>query len=271
MAWSPAQSAVKEVAQAHGVPVLAPESARDPRFIESLREIAPDLCAVVAYGQILPKAVLEIPPHGCVNVHASLLPKYRGAAPIQRAIIDGETVTGVTTMQLDEGMDTGDILMAREVTIGEDETAGELTERLAWVGAELLVETIRGIKGKKIVPVAQDQTKMTRAPMLKKEEGRIDWTTTPDEIRNRVRGMSPRPGAFTTLGDQTVKIFRVALVDGGDKAAPGTIIRTNDAGIFVATRGGTVVITELQAPGKRRMEAGEFLRGKKIPIGTSLV
>jgi methionyl-tRNA formyltransferase len=262
-----AKSPVRLTAETHAVPVLTPEKAWDPDFIRRIGEISPDLIVVVAYGQILRRSLLDIPPMGVVNVHASLLPAYRGAAPINRAIIDGQAVTGVTTMLLDEGMDTGDILLSREVPIGPDETAGDLAVRLAYEGARLLTETIEGLKACRICAAMQDHAKATRAPMLKKEEGLIDWSRTPDAVKNHIRGMTPWPGAFTRLGDQVIKIFGVRQDSEKNDAPPGTIVRIAGDGIYVATGGRVVVITDLQAPGKRRMDAGEFVRGNKIPVG----
>ena len=264
----PVKSPVRIVAEGRGIPVLTPENPSDPAFVERLKESSPDLSAVVAYGHILKKAVLEIAHLGTVNVHASLLPTYRGAAPIERSIINGETTTGVTTILLDEGIDSGDILLMREVPIGDDETAGDLTGRLSVLGAELLIETIGGLREGTIRPTPQDHAKKTLAPMLSKQEGHIDWGLTPREIKNRVRGMTPRPGAYTILGGEPVKIFSVLIVDSRADAPPGTVVRVGEGGIFVAAGGGILSVTELQAPGKKRMGAGEFLRGRRIPVGT---
>jgi methionyl-tRNA formyltransferase len=263
-----AKSPVKLAAEKHGIPVQMPEKASDPAFIQQIRDVSPHLIIVVAYGQILKRALLDIPPLGVVNVHASLLPAYRGSSPINRAIMDGTTVTGVTTMLLDEGMDTGDILLFREVPIDPDETAGDLAGRLAQVGADLLIETIKRLKQKTLVPVPQDHTRATKAPLLKKEDGIIDWAKGPAEIKNHVRGMTPWPGAFTRLDGAPIKIFAVRTDAREGDAAPGTIVRVAGDGIYVAAAGGTVVITELQAPGKRRMDADQFVRGNRVPVGT---
>ncbi len=264
----PAKSPVRLAAEGHGVVVVTPEKASDPDLVRRIGDISPDLMVVVAYGQILKRALLDIPPLGVVNVHASLLPAYRGAAPINRAIIDGEEVTGVTTMLLDEGMDTGDILLSREIPIGPDDTAGELALRLAQAGADLLTETIRRLKGHRLLPVPQDHTKATRAPMLTKKDGLIDWSKTPADIKNHIRGMTPWPGAFTRLGGRVIKIFGVREDSTGTDAPPGTIVRVAGDGIYVAAGGRTIVITDLQAPGKRRMEADQFVRGNRIPVGS---
>ncbi len=263
-----AKSPVRVTAEAHNIPVITPEKASDAGFIRHIADIFPDLIVVVAYGQILKRALLDIPRLGVVNVHASLLPAYRGAAPINRAIIDGRVVTGVTTMLLDEGVDTGDILLSREIPIGPEETAGELALRLALSGAALLTETISRLKQNSIVPTPQDNGKATGAPMLKKEDGIIDWSKTPAGIKNHIRGMTPWPGAFTRLGDRVFKIFGVREDRAVSDAPPGTVVRVADDGIYVAAGGRIVVITDLQAPGKRRMEAGQFVRGNKIPVGS---
>jgi methionyl-tRNA formyltransferase len=266
----PAKSPVRLVAEGREVDVLTPERASQPEFILRIRELGPDLIVVVAYGQILKRALLDVPPLGTVNVHASLLPEYRGAAPINRAIIDGRTTTGVTTMLLDEGMDTGDILLRREVAIGPDETAGELAERLAPVGARLLMETIAGLKEGSVVPTPQDHSRATRAPMFAKGDGLIDWSMSPARIRDHVRGMTPWPGAFFLLDGQPLKVFGVRVDPAEIDAPPGTVVRVADDGIYVAAGGQAVVITDLQAPGKRRMDAGQFVRGKRIAVGSRL-
>lgn len=258
---------VRLAAEAHGIPVVTPEKASDPDFISHIGDRAPDLIVVVAYGQILRRSLLDIPPLGVINVHASLLPAYRGASPINRAILDGLTVTGVTTMLLDEGMDTGDILLSREVPIDPDETAGQLAQRLSRDGARLLVETIEGLKEGRVRPVPQNHAKATRAPMLRKEDGLIDWSKDPGTIKNHVLGMSPWPGAFTRLSDRVIKVFGVRQDSEKSDAPPGTVVRVGDDGIYVAASGGIVVITDLQAPGKQRMEAGPFVRGNKLGVG----
>ena len=195
---------VKLLAAAHGIPVLQPAKVRAPEFIDAMRELSPDLIVVVAFGQILPKALLEIPRHGCINVHASLLPRYRGAAPINRCVIDGATETGVTTMLMDVGLDTGDMLLKKATPIGPDEDAQALHDRLALIGAELLSETLDLLAKGQLVPEKQDDQLSSYAPMLKKEEGLIDWDREPQTIRNMVRGLTPWPGAYTFLEGKTV-------------------------------------------------------------------
>jgi len=264
----PSKSPVRLAAEGHGLDVLTPGKAADADFVTLIEALSPDLMVAVAYGQILKRALLDVPRLGTVNVHASLLPDYRGAAPINHAIIDGRTVTGVTTMLLDEGMDTGDILLSREIAIGPDETAGELSERLARAGADLLIETITRLKQGSLAPIPQDSSKATRAPMLRKEDGLIDWSKTPLGIKDHVRGMTPWPGAFSILDGQPVKVFRVREDTAPSDAPPGTIVRVAEDGIYVAAGSRLVVITELQAPGKRRMEAGEFVRGKRLAVGS---
>ena len=263
-------SPVKIMAQERGIEIAQPEKVSDTKFLDRLKKLAPDLIVVVAFGQLLPKALLDIPPMGCINTHASILPKYRGAAPINWAIINGEEKTGITTMLLDEGMDTGDILLIKETPIGDDETAGELTIRLSHLAAELLIETIAGLKNKSIRPTPQDHSKKTLAPILKKEDGAVDWSKTPIEIKNHVRGMSPWPVATTTLSGETIKIYWIEVREAEVKFDPGVVVGTSDDGIIVSAKGGAIVIKELQAPGKKRIPASEFIRGRKIEVGAIL-
>lgn len=264
-------SPVKQEALEQGLDVTEPEKLRDRGFLRSLEVLAPDVIVVVAYGKILPKEVLEVPKLGCVNVHASTLPRYRGAAPINWAIIKGEKKTGVTTMLMDEGMDTGPVLLTEEVTIGGDETAGELSTRLAKVGAALLVKTIGLLEDKKIKPVAQDEASATYAPMLKKSDGRIDWARGAGEIGNLVRGLYPWPGVHTRWKGKLVKIHGGRSIKGteadaapSDGRRPGTVVETSAEGIRVKCGSGMFEITELQMEGKRRMSAGDFLKGYKL-------
>lgn len=266
----PVPSPVKITAQERGIEIAQPERVSDDKFLNALHKITPDLVVVVAFGQLLPKALLDIPPMGCINTHASILPKYRGAAPINWAILNGEKITGITTMLLDEGMDSGNILFTRETPIENDESAGELAERLSRIAAELLIETIGGLKDKSIKPIPQDHSKKTLAPILKKEDGIIDWSKTPLEIKNHVRGMSPWPVAFTKLGGDTIKIYRVEEAESEAKTDPGVVVGTSGDGIVVSALGGNIVIKELQAPGKKRMTTAEFIRGRKVGVGTKL-
>ena len=263
---------VKEVAVAAGIPVLQPASVRKPPFAPELAALAPDVAVVVAYGKILPPEILAVPKHGCVNVHGSLLPRWRGAAPIQWAVIAGDEVSGVSTMRMDEGMDTGDVLLTREVRLAPDETAGSLFARLAPLGAELLLETLDRLQAGTVAPVKQDASKSTHARMLEKEDGRIDWAKSAVEIDRHVRGMSPWPGAFTTASGKLLKVHRVEpgaeaeSADAPDGSVPGTVHATKDR-VEVATGRGRVALLEVQAEGGKRMSAVEFWRGKGAAIG----
>jgi len=262
---------VKRRALELGIEVFQPRRVRDPEAVQRLKEAGPDAAVVVAFGQILPRDVLDIPPKGCYNVHASLLPKYRGAAPINWAIIDGETETGVTIIRMDEGMDTGDMLLMESVPIEADDTAGTLGEKLSTLGAKLAVSTLELLEAGELEPVRQDDSKATKAPTMKKELGRIDWSMTPEEIERRVRGLDPWPGAFTTLDDETLRVWKARPdVIGGYGGRPGEVVETNKNGIKVAAKGGALVIEELQAQGRRRMAAADFLAGRSVPDGTVL-
>ena len=255
---------VKERAIEKKIPVLQPVNIKGPLFIEELMQFHPEIIIVVAYGKILPLKVLKLPPHGCVNVHASLLPKYRGAAPIQWAIIRGEKKTGITTMLMDEGLDTGDILLQQELPISDDDNAETLGIRLAELGASLLLKTIQAIKQGKIKPTTQAGTP-TFAPPLKKEDGRIHWSGTAEEIFNFVRGMYPWPCAYCILKQERIKIIRVKALAGVSGKA-GRIEET--AGdLIVGTGNGLISILELQAEGKRRMSARDFLQGRRLKTG----
>jgi methionyl-tRNA formyltransferase len=244
--------------------VLQPERVKDPHFIAQLEELKPDVIVVAAFGQILPPAVLNLPRMGCINVHPSLLPKYRGAAPINWAIINGESKTGVTTYLMDEGMDTGPILLVREVEIKADETAQELGEQLAEIGGELARETIQGLKEKALQPIPQDEQGATYAPLLKKEDGLIQWEEEADRIRNQIRGMVPWPVAFTWRKGKRMKLFRVRTGNGA--GAPGEITSI-ESGIEVACGKGSLFIEELQLEGGRKMGWEEFTRGHQLTPG----
>lgn len=257
---------VREAALKHNIPVFQPEKIKDEPFITAISNFSPDVIAVVAYGKILPKAILDIPPKGCINVHASILPKYRGAAPINWAIINGEKETGITTMLLDEGMDTGDMLLTEKVEIRDDDTTSSLHDRLKYIGADLLIKTIKDIKSETIRPIPQDDSQATYAPMLKKEDGRIDWTMKAEEIKNLIRGLNPWPGAYTRWDGKQIKIFK-AEVEAGVKEEPGTVINISTEGIFAATGKGILLIKELQPENKNRMTASEFIKGYRIVKG----
>lgn len=260
---------VKELALQQQIPVFQPLKLRDPAAVAQLRELQPDLIVVVAYGQILPKAVLDIPQYGCINVHASLLPKYRGAAPINQAIIDGETETGVTTMYMDVGLDTGDMLVKYRLTIGENETAGELHDRLALLGREAMEETLRQICSGTLIAEKQDDSLSCYAPMLKKEDGLIDWQQSAATIHNLVRGLDPWPGAYSHLDGEVLKISATSVA-ADLSGEPGTVLLADAEGVRVACREGALVIGRLQLPGRKRLAAADFLRGRELPIGTRL-
>lgn len=264
-----AASPVKELALKHEIPVFQPLKLRDPQAVSELEALEPDLIVVVAYGQILPKAVLDIPRYHCINVHASLLPKYRGAAPINKAIVDGETETGVTTMLMDVGLDTGDMLVKRSLTIGPEETAGQLHDRLALLGREAMEETLRQLCSGTLAPEKQDDEKSCYAPMMKKEDGLIDWRQPAVNIHNQVRGLDPWPGAYTYLDDQVLKIG-VTSIDEELSGEPGTILHADKTGVRVACGTGGLVIGELQLPGKKRLAAVNFLSGHPLYTGDKL-
>lgn len=265
---------VKEKALEHNLPVYQPKRARDPEFIGQMRDLNPDVMVVVAFGQILPKALLDIPKYGCINVHASLLPKYRGAAPIQWAVIRGEKVSGVTTMQMDVGLDTGDMLMKTEVALAEDETGGSLHDKLSVLGGELLVETLRGIEAGTIRPEKQDDSQAGEyARMLDKALGKIDFSMPAGEIERLIRGLNPWPSAYTFYHGKTMKLWKAEVVpanDGGEAAAPGQILSVDKKGFTVQTGEGALRILELQMEGKKRMDAGAFLRGCPMAAGEIL-
>ncbi len=259
---------VKTAAEAAGIPVLQPTKIRTEEFFAELSSYSPDLICVTAYGRILPKSILDLPPYGCVNAHASLLPKYRGAAPINWAIVRGESVTGVTTMLMDEGMDTGDMLLRREVVIEDDDTGETLSRKLATVGGDLLVETLALLEKGGLSPEKQDESLATYAPIIKKEDGLVDWSLPARDIRNLVRGMLPWPGAYTSLGGKMLKIFRATLSEGNSQ--PGEVIKSGGGILRVATGEGALDVLELQIEGGKRLEAAAFLAGRKIPEGAIL-
>jgi methionyl-tRNA formyltransferase len=259
---------VKILAEQAGIPIFQPLKLRQPEAVEQLRELAPDLIVVVAYGQILPKSVLEIPQHGCINVHASLLPAYRGAAPINQAIIDGKTETGVTTMYMDAGLDTGDMLLKRITPIGPLETAGELHDRLAVLGREAMVDTLQQLCAGTLQREVQDDSLSCYAPMLKKEDGLIDWSRPATQIHNQVRGLDPWPGAYTWLSGEVLKLAGTAPAT--DTGAPGTVLASSASGVLIACGKGSLLVQQLQLPGKRRLAAADFLRGRALPPGTRL-
>jgi len=266
----PAASPVKEEAEEVGLPILQPEDLKDPEFLGRLKQLNGD-CFVVVGFRILPPVVYEMPPKGTVNLHASLLPKYRGAAPIQWAIVNGEEKTGVSTFFIQKDVDTGDLILQEGVSIGEDETAGELHDRLALVGAGLLLRTVDLVEQNRVKPVPQKGAP-TQAPKIKPEHCQIDWGKSAIEIVNRVRGFSPYPGAFTFWNGKRIKIYRSSVVEETPKETDeaGRVVSTSDRGIVVQTGDGKICIQELQVEGKRRMKTGEFLRGYDLPTDVVL-
>ena len=261
---------VKEKALEYGIPVFQPAKVREPACVEELAGYRADVIVVIAFGQILPRSILELTPYGCINVHASLLPKYRGAAPIQWALIDGETVTGVTTMQMDEGLDTGDMLLEAEVPIGADETGGSLHDKLAAAGAKLCVETLKALEEGTVTPRKQGESPTKYARMLDKELGRIDWSRDAASIERLIRGLNPWPSAYTLWEGKTMKIWAAEVLD-GDSALPcGAVADVTKTGFSVQTGSGLLRILELQIPGKKRMSADAFLRGYRMEPGIRL-
>lgn len=261
---------VKECAIRHNIPVYQPIKIREEACIKELETYNADIMVVVAFGQILPKKILEMTPYGCVNVHASLLPKYRGAAPIQWSIIDGETVTGVTTMQMDEGLDTGDMLLKTEIPITEEETGGSLHDKLAEAGAKLCVETLKGLEEGTIVPVPQGETTTDYAKMLTKQLGSIDWSKSAVQIERLIRGLTPWPSAYTEWNGKVMKIWLAKSLEEKYQVTPGTIVKVEKDAFCVQTGDGVLKVLELQIPGKKRMDAGAFLRGYQVKEGEIL-
>lgn len=266
-------SPVKELAVSKNIPVLQPEKVRNNiEFIDKIKNINPDVICVVAYGKILPKELLEIPKYGCINVHASLLPKYRGAAPIQWAVLNGDKETGITTMYMDVGMDTGDMILTKKVQIGENETTGELWERLSKIGGNLLVETLNQIE-KGIAPRIPQKGEYTMAPMLEKKMSKIDWENkTAEEIKNLVRGLNPIMGAYTFLNGKKIKFWKVEVAKniGYDKEnikmiKNGTVLISDQRdGIFIKTKKGVLRVLEIQGENAKKMSIQDYLRGNKI-------
>ena len=255
---------VKELAVSHGLRVFQPRRVRNEEAVAEIADMKPDLIVVAAFGQILPKELLELPPLGCVNVHASLLPAYRGAAPIQQAIIDGCEKTGVTIMQMDVGLDTGDIISVRECPIAPDETGGSLFDKLAVIGAELLVDTLPDIESGKAVRVPQPEEGVSYVKMFKKEDGRIDWTESAESICRKVRGFDPWPSAFTTLDGKNFRIFKAHVENMGAEGEAGTILTDREGRMLIQTGSGYVCPDEVQIEGKKRMKTSDFLRGYVI-------
>ncbi len=263
-----APTPVKQLALRHGIELLQPEDLKDPAFMRRVQQLNPDIVVVVAF-RILPREVFSIPRLGSFNLHASLLPKYRGAAPINWALIRGETETGVTTFFLQEKVDTGSLILQRKVPIGEDDTAGTLHDTLANVGAEAVLDTVRLIERGEAVPVRQDDSQATPAPKIFREDCVINWSQPAEQIHNLVRGLSPSPAAFTTYEGKTLKVYKTRLLSASLSRPPGTV-RVSASDLHVATGDRSIAVLELQLEGGRRMGVEEFLRGHKMPDDTRL-
>ena len=262
---------VKEYALSKGLTVFQVEKVRkNVEFIEQIRKLKPDVIVVVAYGQILPQEFLDIPKYGAINVHGSLLPKYRGAAPIQWSIINGDEFTGITTMYMDAGMDTGDMILKEQIKIEEYDNYGTLYEKMKTLGGKLIIETLEKV-AEGIAPRVKQNGDFTMAPMITKEVCKIEWNKSAREIRDLIRGLNPMPGAYTFMGEQTIKVWNSQLIDDESDALPGTVIRSDSKnGLYVATGDGVLNIKELQMPNSKRMNALDYLRGNAIEIGTLL-
>jgi methionyl-tRNA formyltransferase len=262
-----APSPVRKTAEAHNIPVIAAEKIRTPEFLQALKQWQPDIIVVVAYGRILPKTILELPPQGCLNVHYSLLPKYRGAAPAAWTIINGESEGGVSTMKLVEKMDAGAIYLQQAIALASDETTGSLQAKLTPIGARLLLETLRQLKAGSLISQAQDESAATLAPILKKEDGLIDWNKSAMEIERRVRGLDPWPGSFTHVGDKLLKIHRAKIISTQRAGKPGEVIRADGGGFWIATAAGVIELNEVQMENKKRLAGREFIKGARIKLG----
>lgn len=262
---------VKEAALKHHLKIYQPERVKkNEEFYRILKEISPDVMVVVAFGQILPKEILTLPRYGCINIHASLLPKYRGAAPIQWAVINGEEKTGVTTMQMDEGLDTGDILETTEIILDTKETGGSLFDKLAKAGAELIVQTLTDLEQGKIIPVKQEDSKSNYAGMLNKKLGCIDFSGSAESIERLIRGLNPWPSAYTFLNGKTLKLWAADALEEEYEGVCGEIVKTDRDCIYVKTGKGTLAVYELQLEGKKRMDTATFLRGYQLEKGIVL-
>ena len=259
---------VKEKALEYGIPVYQPVKARDPEFVSLLKEMKPDAMVVAAFGQLLPKTILDIPPYGCVNIHASLLPKYRGAAPIQFAVINGESVSGITTMMMAPTLDTGDILDQESVALDEKETGGSLHDKLSAIGGRLIIKTLKKLEDGTAVRTVQDEEKMTYFGMLKKSMGDIDWNQDAASIERLIRGLNPWPSAYTSWEGKTIKLWESDALEEEYEGACGQVVKTGKDCLYVKTGKGTLAVKELQLQGKKRMDTGAFLRGYQIAEGT---
>lgn len=261
-------SPVKEAALAHGLEVYQPKKIREAECVEYLRSYQPDIMVVAAFGQILSKEILDMPRYCCLNVHASLLPKYRGAAPIQWAVINGDKVSGVTTMRMDTGIDTGDMIDKTEVILAEDETGGSLFDRLAEAGAKLCVASMKKIEDGTAVYTKQDETKATHVGMIEKRFGRINWKLGAVEIERLIRGLNPWPSAYTYVDGKMLKIWKASVIDGGDPKKAGCILKADGKDLQIQTGDGILAVEELQLEGKKRMPAADFLRGYTLLEGS---
>ena len=270
------QPPVKELALQASIPVIQPENVRADDFLAELRTYNPDIIALTAYGKILPSSIINLPPLGTINVHGSLLPKYRGAAPIQWALINGETETGVTIMQMDKGMDTGDILLQEKLPISQEDTAGSLAVKMAELGGEILGKALDLLREDKLRPVKQNDDKASIAPLLKKEDGLVDWSHSAATISNRIRGLDPWPTAYTTLSNKRLRLFSPEVVDKtlclcqDSISVPGTICRADRNGLLITTGDGCLLIREIQVEGSKRMRVDAYLSGRSIQSGTLL-
>ncbi len=263
-------SPVKSLAHEAGLTVLTPDSLRDEAFLQEMEQMRPDIGVVVAYGKILPREVLDLPPYGCINVHASLLPKYRGAAPIAWALLQGEVVTGVSVIRMVERLDAGDILMARTISIGEEEDALELGERLARVGAEALIDTLQGLEEGTLRPIPQREEEASYAPRLKKSDGELRWEQTAEMLHRRVRALVPWPGAFTFWEGKRLKVHRASVREGPSLGKPGQVVRASGGDLWVQTGDGYLALVEIQLEGRPSMRATVFLQGYPSIAGSML-
>lgn len=261
---------VKKRALELGIEVFQPRSVNTEESISKIMSVEPDLIVVIAYGQILKEKILNMPKYGCINVHASLLPKYRGAAPINWSIIDGEKKTGVTIMYMEKGLDTGDMILKKEIDIKEEDTAGSLHDKLMILGAKALIEAINNMSDGTATREAQDDEKSTYASMMDKKLGHIGWNEKAECIKNLIRGVNPWPGAYFLLDDKKIKIFDVEIIDKFCQSPSGNVVRVNDEGIFVNTMDKCIIIKDMQFPGKKRMKVNEFLKGNDFEVGITL-
>ena len=261
---------VKEAALARDIPVYQPKKIREPECIEELKKYNADIMVVIAFGQILPKEILQMTPYGCINVHASLLPKYRGAAPIQWAVIDGEKVSGVTTMQMNEGLDTGDMILKTEIPLDPKETGGSLHDKLAEAGAKLCVETLKCLEDKTATWEPQGESTTAYAKMLDKNLGNINWNDPAVQIERLIRGLNPWPSAYTHWNDKVIKLWQADVVEDNTDQETGTIVKVEKDSFYVQTGEGLLKIEELQLQGKKRMDVGAFLRGNHLEYGEIL-